>query len=87
MKIIIIRFEIGLGGLVLLWVCLVDPGSGPQQAIDLQPEQVGDRPPAADKRLLPGGRADQRRVVRVRGKSIVRDQLLHSFGIVGHDGR
>lgn len=59
--------EVGLGAFVVLGVDLVYAGGCPQRAIELQTDEVGNRPPAAQEGLLPFRWLGQRWIVGRQG--------------------
>ena len=67
---ILARLEIDLGTIVILRIDLIDARGCPQRAVDLQAQEVGNRPPLTHERLVPFRRLDQLRVIGMSRQAI-----------------
>ncbi len=82
-----IGIEVDLGRGIVGRIGLVDAGGGPEHAVHLQAEQVGQVAALTDEGLVPPPRLDEGRVVRVEGQAIAGDQIIHAGSVVGDNGR
>ena len=71
---IFIRFQVRLSVLIIFWIDLINACRGPQRAIHLQAEEIGNSPPLTHKGLLPFRVLHQDRVIRVGEQVVFRDQ-------------